>query len=252
MKIVNAHWEYRNLGVNCTELNLDPNDSMVAFKEALETLDSGYQVIRIPSGRTDLLLAAQNMHFQVIEMSIQIAKVVDEYSLPKIFKRFESHIIVSEATQEDIDRVLNLMRNGDLFTTDRISLDPYFTSEQSGERFYNWTKDSLDNGAHIFIAKYKGESAGFGVNYTTDGKRYVALFGGVFPEFAGKGLGFTALHTNMVSIINQGGTSIVTAVSSNNQPILRLHESFGYQVQELHYVLIKHHRELEESNVIKK
>jgi hypothetical protein len=69
---------------------------------------------------------------------------------------------------------------------------------------------------------------------------YDAFLGGVFSEAANKGLGFLALYANMQSIRSQGGLKIITRVSSNNLPILRLHLQYGYDITDMNYILVKH------------
>ena len=62
----------------------------------------------------------------------------------------------------------------------------------------------------------------------------------MLPNVSNKGLGFAALYANYVSIKNQGGRKIVTRVSSNNSPILRLHIQYGYVITNMNYILVKH------------
>ncbi|KNZ42661.1 hypothetical protein [Acetobacterium bakii] len=240
MKIIYASWEKRNLGVNCEELNAGYNDSLNEFIVFIRELKAEYQVVKIPAGRTDMLLTAQSFGFQVIELNIQLSRIMNKYSLPSIYKRFEAVINVVEAEKKDIKFVLDEIKKGDLFVTDKVARDPYFSTRKSGNRYYEWSKDVLDQGAHLYLAQYKGMNVGFGLNRSDDGHFYDAFLGGVFPQYANKGLGFLTLHTNLMSIASQGGNKVKTGVSSNNSSILRLHLLFGFDIQEMKYILIKH------------
>ncbi len=240
MKIIDTYWEKRNLGRDSVEVILDYEDSCEELVNVITSLEQEYQVLKIPSGRTDLLLSAQTSGFQIIEMSIQLKKSIKNYELPMVYKRFEKSISFVKASEEQLKTVLEEINNNMLFNTDRIFLDPQFGEEFSGKRYYNWINDLVRNGSDLNIALYNDEVVGFAVNTTKDKEIFNAVFGGVMPKFANKGLGFLAIHTNIKSIIQQGGKRITTAVSSNNVPILRLHLLFGFEVQSMEYVLIKH------------
>lgn len=240
MKIINAYWEKRNLGVDCSELEISSNDTLEEFNNIIGELNSNYQVVRIPSAKTDILLSAQAKGFQVIEMSVELARKTKDYTLPEIYKRFEPFIDIVEADEKSLEKVLNEIKSGNMFVTDRIAKDPYFSVDKSGNRYYWWSKDILNQGANMCIAKYNNENVGFGLNFTKDSRLYDAALGGIFHNYNNKGLGFLSIHANITSIILQGGIKVVTRVSSNNTPILRLHMLFGFDINEMNYILIKH------------
>ncbi|MCH4154354.1 MAG: hypothetical protein LKF32_06905 [Mageeibacillus sp.] len=58
MRIVDAVWEKRNLGVDTVEIALDEDDDVNVFEE-INTLKQPYQVLKIPNGRIDISSAAQ-------------------------------------------------------------------------------------------------------------------------------------------------------------------------------------------------
>lgn len=53
MRIVDAVWEKRNLGVDTVEIALDEDDDVNVFEE-INTLKQPYQVLKIPNGRIDI------------------------------------------------------------------------------------------------------------------------------------------------------------------------------------------------------
>lgn len=242
MQVIRAEWEKRNIGVDCVELNAESDDSLNEFSSAIEQLTAEYQVIRIPAGRTDMLLAAQTLGYRVIEMNAQLSRSTQGYTLPSIYRRFESQIDIVQADQEGVRRALDEIRSANVFVTDRVAKDPFFGPEKAGNRYYHWSRDVLDRGGRLYSVMYGNEAVGFALNYTDDGNTYNAFLGGVFPGAANKGLGFLPLHANVSMIIAQGGKRVVTGVSTNNLPILRLHLLFGFTIQTMSYVLIKHLR----------
>lgn len=240
MKIIDAYWEKRNLGVNCVELEVANNDTLADFNNSLCKLQSEYQIVKIPSGKTDILLSAQDAGFRLIEMNIQLCKNIKEYKLPGICQRYEPYMNVVKADKKSTELVLDKIKKGDLFVTDKVARDPFFSIEKAGNRYFHWSKDLLQQGASLFVTQYKNTDIGFVLNYTKDGKLYNAFLGGIFSEYANKGLGFLVVHGNVLSIIHQGGNRVITGVSSNNRPILRLFLEFGFDVFDMRYILIKH------------
>jgi hypothetical protein len=62
MKIVNAIWERRNLGVRCIEVTLEATDAVPDVKSTLAGLDTQYLVIKVPAGRSDLMFCLSEPH----------------------------------------------------------------------------------------------------------------------------------------------------------------------------------------------
>lgn len=240
MKIIDAVWEKRNLGVDVKELICDGTETAEELGKQLAKIQVPYSVLKIPSGSTDLLLAAQSAGYHFMESSISLDGKVSTMALPRIYQRFEPYIQVNRAEGELLDKILQEIETGTIFETDRITRDPYFSQKIAGKRYANWTKDELNKGAEAVISYYKEQPVAFGINMCSDGTVYDAFLGGVFSEAANKGLGFLALYANMESIRSQGGTKIITHVSSNNMPILRLHMQYGYEITDMNYVLVRH------------
>ncbi len=241
MKVIDAVWEKRNLGIEVQEIVCDGTETVDQIRDQLGAISVPYSVVKIPSGSTDLLLAAQSAGYQFMETSISLDGKVSTMELPRIYQRFAPHIVVEKAEGELLDKILQEIETGTIFETDRIARDPHFSQEIAGRRYANWTKDELDRGAEAVISYYKGQPAAFGINSCSEGTVYDAFLGGVFTEAANKGLGFLALYANMESIRRQGGTRIVTRVSSNNLPILRLHMQYGYGITDMNYILVHYH-----------
>lgn len=240
MRVIDAVWDKRNLGMDVVEIIMEGKDSVEDLTLQLTQVNVPYVVVKIPSGRVDLLLEAQKYGYQYIETTFHLEGIVSNLSIPSIYKRFEPAIAVMEADNGLKERVLDEIRSGQIFSTDRIALDPAFSKEVAGQRYYNWTCDELKKDARIFIAFYKTEPVAFGISKRMDGLRFDAFLGGAFADASNKGLGFLAIHANNYAVNIQNGKRIVTHVSSNNPAILRLHMEYGYNVTQMEYVLIKH------------
>lgn len=239
MKLVDALWEKRNLGVDCLELHCDANDPVDTVLGVLP-LRAAYQVVRVPAGRADLLLAVQDAGYRLIEMSIDLVRPLQDFEMPPTYKRFESSLSFREAQGDECERVLEIVASGNMFTTDRISLDPFFTAAQAGHRYACWSRELLQQGGTMYLAAYKGREIGFGINVERHAGVYDACLGGVFPGRDHSGLGFAPLYLNTIAPRQRGARKVVTQVSSNNLPILKLHFAFGYEPTGMDYVLIRH------------
>jgi hypothetical protein len=240
MKLLHAEWEKRNLGVDCTEVYFEDSDVVNSIYEAMPQIVSEYQVMHIPSGKAKLLLDAQKNGFQLIEMNIHLTKKIDNEQLPLIYKRYEESITVKEASENEICMALDEIKVGNIFLTDKVAKDPFFSTVDAGKRYAFWSRDIIDEGSHMYLAQYKGENVGFCLNIKKNNTTFDAFLGGTFSSYHNKGLGFLPLYANLYSIMLQGGKRVVTGVSSNNVPILKLHLLFGFRISSMSYILIKH------------
>lgn len=240
MKIVDAVWEKRNLGVDVTEIVCEASDSKEELISALSKVKAPYSVCKVPSGAVELLLCAQEQGYQVIEMSIGMEREMKDLELPSMYKGFASDIIIKDANDRETKLVLERIESGNIFKTDRIAMDPYFGKKIAGKRYGNWIRDLIQKDAHMCIGYYREEPVAFGVTADKEGQVSNAVFGGLLNTETGKGLGFISLYANLVSAEKRGNKKIKTYVSSNNPAVITLHLRFGYSIAEMQYVLIKH------------
>lgn len=242
MIVTDAFWEKRNLGCNVTEIACEAEDSTEQLKSEIERINVPYSVIKVPSGRTDLLFEAQKNGYLLIETTTAIEGVMKKVALPKIYERFLPDIRMEDATPELKEKALSEVRKGEIFETDRIAMDPYFSKEKAGERYYNWSLDAFEKGAVMGVAFYRDEPVAFNVSLAKDdaGKVYDGLIGGLFTNAFHRGLGFLVVYTETELCRRRGGKRCLGRVSSNNVPILRLHAEYGFDIKDVNYVLIKH------------
>ncbi len=235
-----APWEKRNLNVECWEFYLDIHDTKDAFFE-IEKCAAEYQVMHIDCGNTEVLFEAQKRGFVMVETNIRLGVSAKDFQLPSIYRRYEPSFSYKLANAEEQCGILHYIGSGEIFTTDKIARDPYFGTKKAGERYALWTKDLLQTkNAKMILPRYKDKVVGFAVQYPETETTTNMFLGGVLPEYAKSGLGFMALYANTIFAISSGASKMVTGVSSNNLPILRLHELFGYKVTNLSYTLFKH------------
>lgn len=240
MRIKETPWERRNLNVIGCEFYADRNESWDSIKESILCHPAEYKVLHIESGNTDALIGAQRDGFIFVEMNIQLRAELSDLTVPKIFDRFIPHISYEFANEKQVYEVLSIVETGAMFTTDKVSVDPYFGPQMAGKRYSFWSMDVIRDGAKMLLAKYKGNVVGFNILVEHEKNIVETFLGGVLPKYANKGFGFAPLYLAIEASEKFGYKKIVTGVSSNNLPVLKIHEMFGFKTSNTSYALIKH------------
>lgn len=239
MKVVNAHWEQRNLGVSCLEVVFDTTDTINNTHEAIRQLDGDYVVAKVPVPRVDLLTHLQSEGYAMVEVVLRIKMRLREVDFPRLYERYERYLSFRSAQDDDVRRVMSEIQAG-VFATDRISLDPHFTPVQAANRYRHWIEDELNRNSKAYITMYKSEDIGFSILRNEGEGRFNGLFGALYLEKKNSALGFAVGWGNIIKAKELGGTIIETAVSTNNLAALKMNLSIGYEVADVFYVLIKH------------
>lgn len=242
MKIVDATWEKRNLGVDVIEVSCAENDSAEELADTLKGINTPYSVVKIPSGCISLLFKAQQEGYRVIELSFEIQGDIRRIHTPEIYERFIKHITMEKAEGLILERVLDEIKRGEIFKTDRIAIDPFFSTEIAGQRYYNWSRDILEDGGFMGVLYYKEQPVAFNLSILSKDGNGISdgILGGLLPEAPNLGLGFLVVHAENEICRILHGKHCLGRVSSNNLPILRLHTQFGYEIKNATYILVKH------------
>ena len=242
MKVIEAVWEKRNLGVSCVEIEIARNDRAEDVMEAIQAREEQYQVVKLPSGRVDLLFPLQDIGFKYIESAIATGMPLSKKPvMPERYASIASRIIGHVATADEVGDLLAMIERGEIFTTDRIALDPAFGREVAGRRYANWTRDLLAAGATLVVSEYDGQRFGFSVDQLSEnGKEWHSILGGNFPDNHGEGLAAVGMCKTILKAYSCGSRRFVSAVSSNNLPILKIHLECGLKIKSISDVLIRH------------
>ena len=239
MKVIDAFWEKRNLGVDAISFQIDKEDSLDEIVRLINDDKREYQTAIIDPTRSDVLLELQNHGFKFMECTLSLSATADKVVIPETLKRFQSHMEYRPASENEIEMIKGIIKDGDVFKTDKISLDPFFGIKKAGIRYSFWIDDLLKTGNTLFVITYKDEVIGFEVAKLS-GDTVEAYLGGMLPSKIGRMLG-AAMYVPSTTYWKEHGAKILTAVvSSNNPPILKIHESFGLIITDWKYVLIRH------------
>ncbi len=239
MKIIDAFWEKRNLGVSCSEVEIENGDLVELVKKELSTIDTQYTVLKVPSGRTDIILEITRGGYFFIEASLHLIHKLGDCHLNGIQERLAQKVDYQLMNEADIRVLFSEIASG-MFNTDRISLDPYFSSEQSAKRYIGWISDELDKGTSVFKLIYKNETVGFFTFKDIGEGVYYPFLAGIYSNYAKAGIGFTTIYKPIFEALKKKGKMISTYVSTNNLNAMRMHEAIGFFCDKINYVFIKH------------
>lgn len=245
MKVINAYWEKRNLGVETKELICENTDTIDEVKAKIMELAAEYVVVKIPSGRMDLSGHIQKMGFCYIEDLIEVTHDLHETVRAPLHQRLYDAMTYRKMDDEDVQQLYKEIEGG-LFETDRISKDEEFGKEKAARRYIYWIKDMIMQGAQPYVMLYKEEPAGFIILKSNDQKTYISVLGGGYKKFRKSGLGIVQKEQEIVK--RMGGKSLMTYVSSNNPSQLRALILNGYLPKDVQHVFVKHKKlKMEES-----
>jgi GNAT superfamily N-acetyltransferase len=235
MKIIDATWEKRNLGVSCTEVIVEDGDDYQLVERKLIELNSNYMVVKIPIKRLDFAQMLSNNNFTCVETLFELKYTLND---SKTVKDLKYSILYSQMNEGDIENLYNQIERG-MFNSDRVFLDHHFTKKQAFNRYVGWVKDELEMGSSLFKNIYNGDQIGFfGVKKKEKGVFHQFLVG-MYPEYQKKGMGASLVMNAIDYAREQGGSFFSTTVSSNNLPSLKLHLSCGLLPDSACYVYTK-------------
>jgi hypothetical protein len=240
LRIVDAAWERRNLGVACLEVTLEAADSAEEVQNTLTRLKTQYLVVKAPAGRADLMFCLSEMRFTFIEASIHMTRRIANLELSGIPKRLADSVSYAPMQETDMQVLCSEIRKG-MHDTDRISLDPHFAKQQASNRYIGWITDEVSRGADVYKLMYKKESIGYFAMKDLGGGEYYPFLAGMYQSHRNSGLGFNTAYKAVCEAAARGGTSVSTHVSTNNDSAVRLHLSVGFRFEKITYVYVKHH-----------
>jgi len=244
MRIIDAtSWERRNLERNAFEVELGRDD----FRDIRGLLDAlndprfsgAYVCVKLPTGNLEVLHALEDAGFRFLESQFEL---VDHFNVDELADRLhqlkldlDAEVVPKDKAQWQ--RVLSRITPG-MFLTDRIALDPLFGPEIACKRYVNWCWDLYENpDSQMTVYKCQGLEIAFNL-LVYDNKRGTndGVLGGVFEEFQDGGFG-AAVVLDEIGRRKFGKRK--THVSSNNLPVLRLHQRCGRIMTNEVYVLRK-------------
>lgn len=237
MKVVDAVWEQRNLGVQSIEIEIEQTDLYEEVEQKLSGIQGQYLVVKVPTTRTDIAWLMAKYGYVYVEDMMFLEHNLQPIIRTPLQQRLYDAVKIETMQDEDFDTLFEEIDKGS-FSFDRISNDPYFTAEQSVRRFHNWINDERERGAEFLKGMMKGEMTGFfSIRDTGDGV-YTSALGGTFMKWRKGGLGTNVQTPEEVK--KRGGKKLVLGVSTNNMIQIRALIQNGFFPVRANHVYVKH------------
>ena len=241
MKVVYCFWEKRNLGCNVAEVSVESTDHF-DIKDLEDFSCYDYVVVKVPANKMDFNFGLSQLGYSMIELQMEMQVKIKDFNYDHKNLRLISEDVDFQQikTEDELNDILSKLTT-DMFTTDRIHIDPYFGPELSRIRYVNWLKDEFERNSSVILKLfYKGMNVGFSMFRGESNIR--GLLGGIYAEYQSLGLG--ALTTCSLPLYikkkNLNVKRILGDISSNNIPVWVLYEFFGYRAFNPRYVFVKH------------
>jgi hypothetical protein len=196
------------------------------------------------SKKPEFLFELPRLGYIFIETQISLSlRPGDSRPIPgyeKVLTADDRLEIIQLASEEDLERELGFLRDGSLFDTDRIALDPMFGPEVAGKRYFNWVMDIFRKCRGVYVVNINGQNSSF---FTLEQGKNDVFYGAIGGSFKyGQENAYTSVTIEKPNemAFSLGGKRLLSAVSSNNLPVLRLHLQRGCKIIGLEYVYVKH------------
>ena len=247
MKIIDAFWEKRNLGVNTLEIEIEDSDTGISKNDIKEQIANcidktkyQYYVLKFDTGNNDLYAIANELGFIFAELQFDFAIYKNKFINEDHSKitRFDL-LEVNEYTDEEHYNMIISKINEGIFNTDRISLDPRFGKNIANLRYANWVKDLIGKKDYsLYIATNDGNQVGFSLN-KYNGKECFGLLGGLFNEYQSSGWGVFLHYADLKKAFEKYDV-MRTSLSSNNIKVINLWQYFSAKLLKMKYVYTMH------------
>lgn len=236
LKKTHAIWEKRNLGQECWEFEVELNDSVELVSRELNEVDATYLVVKVPVNMFEVNNCMIKNGFSFVETIIKDHHDLKKVPIDKLQRRIYQSIITSGVdSMEDIYREIDR----GIFLTDRISVDPFFSTDQVAHRYKNWIEQEVENGAIAFQIHLKEKVIGFNVLKKV-GSVYDLFLGGLYKDYLKSGLGMFLMYSAIDKAIELNGKMLKSCVSSNNVGALKVHMQVGFAIDDVKYVFVRH------------
>lgn len=245
MKIIEAPWEKRNLGVSSVNFVIEKKDTVECLDDSiLNNKDYEYQTIKLPVNMMDIHDTLNDHGFKFIEGKFELVcdlrKLVldDEMKeyIDKIHEKLVYHPIVEK---NELNFLYEHIKKG-IFDTDRIALDKKFGPEKSAMRYYYWTKDEIErDSSTAYICSHDNVPVSFFMIKKINDRVASSLLGGLFEQTY-SGYSIASIYYSLLEAKKRGFHRITSEISTNNMGSLRVHLPLGYKIKSMYYVMCKH------------
>ena len=243
MIVTDCFWELNNLGERTVEIAIEHQDDFCAQRIEDAVKDYQYVVVKVPVGKPDFNFGLASLGYSFVETQFHVSKKISQLDMnDRLVKIFAKGLTFRDVDlNTGLDEVLDKISDN-MFTTDRVVLDPHFSPQTGRKRYVNWMRSTLCDKTLFFEMILNGEAVGFGfAKFSDDNKVLDGILGGIYEPFQSCGYG---LLTPLGGLLlckqrNLPVENLVTSVSSNNV-VFQLYNYLSYRIDSMTYVYVKH------------
>ncbi len=218
MKIIDAFWEKRNLGLRVCELIFGSND--VIDHDIITEIENSYDylIAKIPGNSTALMHDLEERGFRYLENQQVIYFQTDQFlKISKFWKNRFHEIQCARISEIDsLERICSEIRKG-LYLDGRISADPLIEKGISDLRIVNWLRDLHTKSSTSVYSLKKGDLLiGYFVLEDIGNNHLNIVQAGIFKEFQNKGFSFLLLYNILNTALVNGYKGIFASISTGN------------------------------------
>lgn len=229
MRVVDAHWELRNLGLRTLEIEFETADLPETISKLLDENSNVIVVAKVPVGHVGLHHQLARHGFVFCESMIDFRHDLHDVELSSALSRLSGNVQVASASRSQVPVILENVTSG-MFTTDRISLHPRFSSVTANRRYANWLRDELEQGANLMQLIYRDQVVAFFSFRIVSADEPVIALSGVFPGLVLPGMG-SVLQAKILEHARQSGCrALSTRVSTNTPAAIKTHLDLDFSV----------------------
>ena len=241
MKVIDAYWEKRNLGLRVCEIAFKEDDFFdVNTISNIEKLYD-YLVAKIPEESVPLVHELENFGFRYLENQQVIYFLSEELlSIDKAWvDRFQNIKCAIVTDKIVLESICDHIKKG-LYTKGRISADPEIEDGISDLRIVNWLKDIFEMGNALVYRLIKEENAiGYFVLEKMNNNHINIVQAGIFRGYQDKGLSFLLLYYILKTAFDFGFKGIFASISTGNRKTLNSISKFVHLTVKQTYIVMR-------------
>lgn len=241
MRVVDCHWEQKNVGKKTVEIIIETTDHYDHLLIERQTHGYEYAVVKVPMNMPAFNLGLSKLGYTCIETQMNVGIDYSNFDFSKVAHLYDDTSYEFVNTIDDFNAVVSHILPG-MFSTDRISIDPEFGETLGCQRYINWLTTEYESKRSLLTkVLYKNEHVGF-MLVRIEGDTIDLLLNGLYKKYQGKGLGLLTPASPMM-YVKKHGLQIAketTSISSNNIPVIKLYNRLQFQLFQQTYVFIIH------------
>lgn len=243
MQTIHAVWEKENLGVNAYEIFLSDRDTpetVAAEERRLAAEGADYIVLKSPVNCPQLLFGLPKMGYTYVETVFKVEIRRSDYHMPSEIARFDRGLTVAHrVAPQEWEAVFDRIHSG-IFRSDRVTLDPDFSPELGGNRYANWLRNMLLDGADLYEVLKGDKGIGFFVIQRKDEHTVDPVLMAMYDEQNDRGMGALLHKKTLDTCFTHDCKRLTSTIVSNNSKVLRVYVNAGATIADTLYTYVKH------------